>query len=94
MIVEKRTRLRKSKPTEPALTDIGNSNLAKQAEEPGLNFCSETYEPAKALNFDVPADWEDELEMEHEVTSSCIVMVFIVLTGFSAFAMGSYFFTC
>ena len=89
MIVEKRTRIRKSTATEPVLPDKGNStspaNLADQDEEPSLNF---HYAISQS------ADWEDELDIEHEVTSSCIVVVFIILTGFSAFAMGSYFFTC
>jgi hypothetical protein len=66
MIVERRKRIRITKPDE----------IDWVAD---FNFC-ESY------------DWEEEPANDNEITPWPILLMFALFTGFSAYAVGSYFF--
>ncbi len=99
MIVEKRSRVRKSY-VNYAGTVAAADTPTLSAPDIALNKSEQkrkkiTYQPAidNVYNFSSVADWDDDSSvLETETTSSIAVYVYALITAVSYFAIGCYFF--
>ena len=95
LIIEKRKQIREvykamldRQLTFNACTDSNLENKSVMKHE----IKADTPYKTTTFNSYTSVDWDDDFAMGNEATPGVIVHIFAILTGLSAFAIGSYFF--